>query len=167
MPRQALPLECSKEDKTRLIAIRKSRAENPRIVERAKIVLARVAGKEICQVAHDLKVSVPTVTKWCKRFSLRGLRGLLDDPRPGKPPKYDASFRDQVLSLLSTIAAGGDVRLGSAGTGGAAWIELGCRLACPARRRHLSRRRRTWRAVTDIALVPKCADVIGLIWIRH
>jgi transposase len=162
MPRQALPLECSKEDKTRLIAIRKSRTENARIVERAKIVLARVAGKEISQVAHDLKVSVPTVTKWCKRFSLRGLRGLLDDPRPGKPPKYDASFRDQVLSLLVQSPPEGmsswEVRALAGRLGSsldAVWHVLrdeGIYL----------RRRRTWRAVTDIELVPKSADMIGL-----
>ena len=81
MPRQVPPLECSQEDKARLTAIRKSRTEDARMVERAKIVLARVAGREIRRVARDLGVSVPTVTKWCKRFSLRGIKGLRDDLR--------------------------------------------------------------------------------------
>ncbi len=100
MPRHAPELECSAEDKASLIAISKSRTEEARAVERARIILARLDGKEIQQVARDLGVSVPTVTKWCKRFSLWGLRGLRDDPRSGKPPTYDAAFRDRVLTLL-------------------------------------------------------------------
>src|SRR5450432_4480006 len=100
MPRHAPVLECSAEDKANLIAISKSRAEEARTVERARIILARLEGKEIQQVARELNVSVPTVTKWCKRFSLWGLRGLRDDPRSGKPATYDDAFRDRILSLL-------------------------------------------------------------------
>jgi len=100
MPRHAPVLECSAEDKATLIAISKSRAEEARIVERARIILARLDGKEIQQVARELRVSLPTVTKWCKRFSLWGLRGLRDDARSGKPATYDAAFRNRVLALL-------------------------------------------------------------------
>ena len=100
MPRHAPVLECSAEDKASLIAITKSRIEEARAVERARIILARLEGKEIQQVARELKISIPTVTKWCRRFSLRGLRGLRDDPRSGKPPVYDAAFRNRVLALL-------------------------------------------------------------------
>ena len=162
MPRQIPPLECSQEDKARLTAIRRSRTEDARIVERAKIVLARVAGKEIRQVARDLKVSVPTVTKWCKRFSLRGLKGLRDDPRPGKPPRYDVAFRNQVLNLLVEPPPGGAPawdgpalaeRLGSSVD--AVWRVL-------RREGIYLRRRRTWQAVTDTRFVPKSAELIGL-----
>src|SRR5215469_1965684 len=100
MPRPAPPLECSAEDKAALIAIRKSRTEDTRVLERAKIVLARVNGKEIQQVAHEMKVSTPTVAMWCRRFSLKGVRGLRDAPRTGKPPRYGKAFRDSVLNLL-------------------------------------------------------------------
>ena len=41
-----------------------------------------------------------TVDKWRRRFSLFGLRGLWDQPRSGKPAKYDADFRNRVLALL-------------------------------------------------------------------
>ena len=60
MPRHAPELECSAEDKASLIAISKSRTEEARAVERARIILARLDGKEIQQVARDLGVSVPT-----------------------------------------------------------------------------------------------------------
>lgn len=100
MPRHAPVLECSAEDKASLIAISKSRAGEARAVERARIILARLAGKQIQQVARELRISVPTVTMWCKRFSLWGLRGLRDDPRSGKPVTCDAAFRDRILALL-------------------------------------------------------------------
>ncbi len=162
MPRQIPALGCSQEDKARLTAIRRSHSEDARIVERARIILARVAGKEIQQVARDLRVSVPTVTKWCERFSLRGLSGLRDDPRPGKPPRYDAAFRDQVLSLLVQPPPAGmsdwdgpalAERLGSSVD--AVWRVL-------RREGIYLRRRRTWRAVTDTGFVPKSAALIGL-----
>src|SRR5271154_6801738 len=74
MPRHAPELECSTEDKASLVAITKSRIEEARMVERARIILAWVDGKEIQQVARELGVSVPTVTKWRRRFALWGLR---------------------------------------------------------------------------------------------
>ena len=51
-------------------------------------------------MAQGLGVSVPTVSKWRERFAFWGLRGLLDQPRPGKPVTCDAAFRNRVLALL-------------------------------------------------------------------
>jgi transposase-like protein len=45
-----------------------------RTVERARIILACLEGKEIQQVAREVRVSVPSVSKWRQRFSLWGLR---------------------------------------------------------------------------------------------
>src|SRR5882724_4153161 len=78
----------------------KSRTEEARFVLRARIVLACLEGREIQQVAQDLRVSNPTVSKWRSRFALFGLRGLWDRPRPGKPPTYGTAFRNRVLKLL-------------------------------------------------------------------
>ena len=69
-------------------------------MERARIILACLEGKEIQQVARELRVSIPSVSKWRQRFSLWGLRGLRDRLRPGKPVKYDTAFRNRVLALL-------------------------------------------------------------------
>ena len=70
------------------------------MVERARIILACLDGRQIQQVAKDLDFSIPTVSKWRKRFGQQGLTGLRDEPRSGKPPTYDAAFRDRVLGLL-------------------------------------------------------------------
>ena len=79
MPRHAPVLECSAEERETLVAIAKSRSEEARMVERARIVLGCVDGREIQQVARELKVSVPTVRKWRERFALFGVRGLRDE----------------------------------------------------------------------------------------
>ena len=58
MPRHAPALECSAEDKAILVAISQSRTEEARDVERARIILGCLQGKEIQQVAKELRVSV-------------------------------------------------------------------------------------------------------------
>ena len=70
------------------------------MVDRARIVLACLQGKEIQQVASETGASVPTVSKWRRRFAQSGMKGLLDRARSGKPATYDAAFRDRVLALL-------------------------------------------------------------------
>src|ERR1700694_6223815 len=97
MPRHAPALECSAEDAANLATLGKSRTAEAQTVERARIILACLEGKEIQQVARELGVSLATVSKWRQRFSLWGMRGLRDQPRPGKPVKYDTAFRKRVL----------------------------------------------------------------------
>jgi transposase len=70
----------------------KSRTEEARAVERARIILACLQGKEIQQVARELGVSIATVTKWRRRFALWGPRGLRDQRRPGKPANPTAGW---------------------------------------------------------------------------
>ena len=83
-----------------LVALTKNGTAEARAVERARIILACLGGEEIQQVARELRVSVPSVSKCRQRFSLWGLRGLCDRPRSGKPIRYDTAFRNQVLALL-------------------------------------------------------------------
>ena len=162
MPRHAPELECSAEDKASLVAITKGRIEEARTVERARIILACVDGKEIQQVARELGVSVPTVTKWRRRFALWGLRGLGDQSRSGKPVKYDTAFRNRVLALLEETPPPGmshwdgpavAERLGSSVY--AVWRVL-------RREGIYLQRRRSWCVSTDKEFAPKAADVVGL-----
>ena len=132
------------------------------MVERARIVLFRLEGKEIQQVARELRVSIPTVTKWCKRFSLWGVRGLFDALRSGKPVKYDAAFRNRILALLEQPPPEGQSRW----DGPAVAERLGSSVHAVWRilRRegiHLQRQR-SWCVSTDKEFAVKAADVVGL-----
>ncbi len=111
------------------MAITKNRTAEARAVERARIVLACLAGKEIQQVSRELRVSIATVSKWRQRFSLWGLRGLRDQARPGKPIRYGTAFRNQVLALLEEPPPPGHVALGRAGGGMASRRQRARRLA--------------------------------------
>jgi transposase len=52
---------------------------------RCRIVLAAAAGEQSKDIAARLGCSPDTVGRWRGRFARRGLDGLHDEPRPGKP----------------------------------------------------------------------------------
>jgi transposase len=57
--------------------------------ERARIVLAIADGAGTSATSRVLGVSRPTVIKWRDRFAARGLAGLDDEPRSGRPKTID------------------------------------------------------------------------------
>src|SRR5487761_1487522 len=162
MSRHAPKLECSEDILSQLIALSKSRTEEARQVERARIILACLQGKENQQVAREVGASIPTVGKWRRRFAQRGLEGLRDGPRSGKPPTYDAAFRNRVLALLEQPPPAGlahwDGRSVAEKLGAsvyAVWRTL-------RREGIYLQRLRTWCVSTDPEFAPKAAEVVGL-----
>lgn len=162
MPKHAAPLECSAEARAELTALSRGRRQEARMVERAGIVLACLEGKEIQQVAREMGTSIPTVSKWRRRFAKDGVNGLRDRPRSGKPAKYGAAFRDRVLALLEQPPPKGL----SHWDGGAVAEALGASVHAVWRvlRREgiYLQRLRTWCVSTDPEFAPKAAEVVGL-----
>jgi transposase len=132
------------------------------MVERARIVLACLEGQEIQQVARDCGVSVPTVTKWRRRFARHGLVGLRDQPRSGKPPRYDAAFRDRVLTLIEQTPPKGLSHWD--GPSVAATLGASVHAVWRVLRKEgiYLQRLRTWCVSTDPEFAPKAAEVVGL-----
>src|ERR1700730_15920745 len=72
---------------------------------RAQIVLAAARGRASARIAADLHVSVDTVRKWRGRFTARGLDGLKDLPRSGRPRRITALERAAVCALACQLPA--------------------------------------------------------------
>ena len=145
-----------------MIAITRSRTQEVRTAERARIVLAGLDGKENQQIARDLGVSVPTVRKWRKRFSQLGLEGLVDEPRSGKPVTYGVEFRNRLLAQIEQPPPRGM----SHWDGPALADKLGASVHAVWRvlRREgiYLERLRSWCVSTDKEFAVKAADIVGL-----
>ena len=70
-----------------------------REVLRARIVLLAADGHTNAEIGTRLAVTVFTVRKWRGRFSQRGICGLLDHPRRGRPCRFDSVTRSELISL--------------------------------------------------------------------
>ena len=78
---------------------------------RAQIVLAAAMGRSTARIARDLRISQDTARKWRGRFADRGLEGLSDLPRPGRPRQISAEVRAAVVALACQLPAATGVPL--------------------------------------------------------
>ena len=78
---------------------------------RAQIVLAAARGRDNARIAADLRITVDTVRKWRGRFAGRGLDGLADLPRAGRPRQISELTRAAVVALACQLPAATGVPL--------------------------------------------------------
>jgi transposase len=133
-----------------------------RIVERANIILRCLQGKSVGEIARYLKVRPNTVIDWRRRFEKEGINGLRDRPRSGKPRRYNAEFRNQVMKTLELPPP-----LGQAcwdGPAVAKHMETSVHAVWRLLRKEgicLSRQR-SWCVSTDPEFTTKAAEIVGL-----
>jgi transposase len=72
---------------------------------RAQIVLAAACDRDNARIAADLGITVDTVRKWRGRFAARGLDGLRDLPRRGRPRRISELTRAAVVALACQLPA--------------------------------------------------------------
>ena len=143
-------------------ALANSRHEEARLVERAKIVLACLRGDLVKETVKRLRVSANAVIKWRQRFAQKGIAGLTDQPRSGKPVRYGAEFRNEVLKLLEKPPPRGQacwdgpaVAKALNTSDDAVWRVLRKEGICLSRQR-------SWCVSTDPEFAVKAADIVGL-----
>jgi len=74
-------------------------------------VLAAARGRDNARIAVDLRISADTVRKWRGRFAVRGLDGLADLPRCGRPRRISELTRAAVVALACQLPAATGVPL--------------------------------------------------------
>jgi transposase len=79
--------------------------------QRALIVSLAAHGHANAKIAAGLGVSEDTVRKWRGRFAARGLPGLEDLPRAGRPRRISAAERAEVCALACQLPAATGVPL--------------------------------------------------------
>jgi transposase len=129
---------------------------------RCRIVLACADGMSNVEVARRLGVTRPTVGKWRSRFVSDRLEGLVDEPRPGRPPSITVDqIEDVVVATLedtprdathwsrTSMAARSGL---SKSTIGRIWRKFELK----------PHRAETFKLSTDPLFVDKLFDVVGL-----
>jgi len=162
MSRTAQVLSCEPEVMNELIRMSKSRSEQARMVERARIVLGCLAGKRNDRVAAELGVRPATVGRWRRRFAEAGLAGLSDRPRPGKPPSYPADLRERILRQLEKPAPAGLASWDGTTLAHALGVSDDAVWRILRKQGIQLRRQRSWCVSTDPQFAAKAADIIGL-----
>jgi transposase len=102
MPAAAKQIELGDEDRAALERIVRAGTAERRMVERARIVLGAAEGHPAKRIAAEVGCALNTAKKWRGRFERRGLEGLGDLPRPGKPLVYDQAARARLIAKACT-----------------------------------------------------------------
>ena len=162
MGRRCRILQTDSDTHKKLLEMAGSRSALASEVQRARFILGCLAGEPINEIATRLSTSPSTVIRWKNRFLAKGLSGLADYQRSGRPPKYSESFKTAVLMKLGEEPPEGygqwdgvllAKELGSSKD--AVWRLL--------REHRISlARKRSWCVSSDPAFAAKAADVVGL-----
>ena len=95
----------SEEEREALGQMARSRTLGAGLVRRAQIVLHALEGLKAPEISARMDLGRKTVRHWLKRFNARGLDGLKEDVRSGRPPTYSAEQRSAVINTALTRPA--------------------------------------------------------------
>ena len=97
--RAAVEIELCEEEERQLRAVLRTPSASQQQAVRARIVLRAAEGATNTEIAAEAGVSLPTVGLWRRSFSERGLDGLRDAPRSGRPREIDDDEVQRVLAM--------------------------------------------------------------------
>ena len=93
----------SPEEVGHLTELAHARKRGAGLVRRAQIILHAVTERlSAPEIAARMELCNATVRFWLKRFNERGVQGLEEEMRSGRPPTYSAEARSQVIRTALT-----------------------------------------------------------------
>ena len=75
-------------------------AKAARVFRRAQAVRDVVKGQRLQTVSDTLQFTYSALRKWVYRFAHQGPQGLMDRPRPGRPPKVTCELEQHLNRLV-------------------------------------------------------------------
>lgn len=99
MARKSAPLQCSESELDELLSLIQN-ADQPRIAERATLVLEFIKGRTITEIAERHSAQPNTVIKWKRRYAAQGIEGLLNLPRGSTKDAYGKDFKKRLIELV-------------------------------------------------------------------
>ena len=76
------------------------RTKEARLFRRAQAVREVVKGQRLQTVSDALHLTYSALRKWVHRFASQGTQGLVDRPRPGRPPKVTCALAQHLDRLV-------------------------------------------------------------------
>lgn len=104
----AVPVRLTRKRRRKLEQIVRAGSSPQRLVLRARIALAAAENKANAAIARELGCSVAAVRTWRRRFACRGIPGLFDKPRSGRPETHGPSARLAVLAVATSVPPEGE-----------------------------------------------------------
>jgi len=105
---RAVPVRLTVKRRRKLEQIVAAGCSPQRLVLRARIVLLAAGGAANAQIARDLGCSTATARTWRRRFVVRGIPGLFDKPRSGRPEVHGPSARLAVIAVATSVPPDGE-----------------------------------------------------------
>lgn len=107
MARKGKPIQLTMEQREELLTMSRSRKLQKRYVERAEIILCSDQGMPLDEIIKFTGLSRPVVNKWRQRFRDKGIAGLRDAERSGKPKTITPEQKALVIEKACTKPEGG------------------------------------------------------------
>jgi len=83
-----LRIELSRDEREDLERLSRSLTAAVRDVVRAKTILGIADGQSVSAVSQAVGIGRNVVRKWSVRFLKKRMKGLRDEPRSGRPPRF-------------------------------------------------------------------------------
>jgi transposase len=163
MAKPATVVRISEEEQEELEGWVRSAKTEQRLAFRARVVLAAAAGEGSASIARREHVRLNTVSTWRLRFAEKGIAGLQDQPRRGRPVTYGPETEQRILAKLDEPPPPGhgswNGRLLAKSLG-----DVPAHVVWEVLRTHgiQLQRRRSWCISTDPEFAPKAAEIVAL-----